>query len=57
MTPGAAMAFLLAGAITSEPAAVAVFALVRARVVAGYVALAVAGSAAAGYAVELTGWP
>lgn len=50
MTPGAAMAFLIAGAVTSLYASVAVFALVRPTVFAWYLALAVALSLAAGYA-------
>lgn len=44
MAPGAALAFLLAGGITSIPAAIAVWVLVRARVFAWYLLLAVAGS-------------
>ena len=48
MTPGAALAFMTAGGVTSLPAALAVFALVRRRVFGFYLALALAGSAAAG---------
>lgn len=48
MAPGAAMAFLVAGGVTSIPAAIAVFALVKRRVFALYVALALAGSFAVG---------
>ena len=40
MNPGAGMAFLLAGGVTSIPAALAVFALVRWRVFAIYLAVA-----------------
>ncbi len=48
MTPGAAIAFLTAGAVTSIPAAVAVFALVKHPVFLWYVAVAIAGSLASG---------
>jgi uncharacterized membrane protein YraQ (UPF0718 family) len=48
MAPGAAMAFLLAGGVTSVPAAMAVFALARAPVCIAYVAFALTGSLAAG---------
>lgn len=48
MAPGAGLAFLIAGGITSIPAAVAVWVLVRARVFAWYIALAVTGSLLAG---------
>ncbi|MEM7221653.1 MAG: permease [Pseudomonadota bacterium] len=52
MTPGAAMAFLVAGGITSAYASVAVFALVRWPVFLWYLALAIVGSAAGGYGYE-----
>jgi uncharacterized membrane protein YraQ (UPF0718 family) len=52
MTPGAALAFMVAGAVTSIPAAVAVFALVRRPVFLWYLALALVGSTAAGYAYQ-----
>jgi uncharacterized membrane protein YraQ (UPF0718 family) len=52
MTPGAAMAFLVAGGITSAYASVAVFALVRLPVFLWYLGLAVLGSALSGYAFE-----
>ena len=48
MAPGAAMAFLVAGGVTSIPAAIAVYALVKRPVFALYVGLALAGSFAAG---------
>lgn len=48
MAPGAGLAFLVAGGVTSIPAAIAVFALVRPRVFALYVIFALAGSLAAG---------
>jgi uncharacterized membrane protein YraQ (UPF0718 family) len=51
--PGAGMAFLVAGAVTSMPAAVAVFALVRPPLFAWYVALAVSGATIAGIAFQL----
>ena len=52
MTPGAAMAFLVSGGITSAYASVAVFALVRLPVFIWYLALAVAGSLIAGYGFD-----
>ena len=52
MAPGAGMAFLVAGGVTSLPAAMAVWALVRPRVFALYVALALGGSFAAGLAFQ-----
>ncbi len=48
MAPGAALAFLLAGGITSIPAAIAVWVLVRPRVFAWYLVLAASGSLLAG---------
>ena len=54
MAPGAALAFLTAGAVTSLPAAMSVFALVRASLFAWYLAIGVVGSLAAGYAMQ--GW-
>lgn len=48
MSPGAAMSFMLAGGVSCIPAAVAVWALVRTRVFAAYLGLAMAGSVAAG---------
>lgn len=49
MSPGAAMAFLVAGGITSLYASIAVFALVRLPVFLWYLALAVLSSALGGY--------
>ncbi len=43
------MAFMTAGAVTSFPAAIAVFALVRRKVFAWYLTLALMGSLAAGF--------
>lgn len=48
MAQGAGMAFLIAGGVTSLPAAIAVFALVRLPVFALYLALALSGSVAIG---------
>ena len=48
MSQGAGMAFLVAGGVTSIPAAIAVFALVRLPVFALYLALALSGSVAIG---------
>lgn len=50
MSPGAAMSFMLAGGVSCIPAAVAVWALVRARVFAAYLTFAFAGSLLAGLA-------
>ncbi|SDH50921.1 permease [Roseospirillum parvum] len=44
MTPAAGLAFMLAGGVTSIPAAMAVFALVRRRVFALYVGLGLGGA-------------
>ncbi len=50
--PGAALAFLTAGAVTSIPAAMGVFALVRKSVFIAYILFGVAGSLVAGYAFQ-----
>jgi hypothetical protein len=55
MAPGAAMAFLIAGGVTSLYASVAVYALVRPPVFAWYVVLAVVLSLAAGYGWQALG--
>lgn len=55
MAPGAGMAFLVAGGVTSLPAAIAVWALARPPVFALYIALALTGSLAAGLAVQAFG--
>ena len=52
MAPGAALAFLIAGGVTSLPASMAVFALVRRPVFLWYLALAALGSLAAGFAYQ-----
>lgn len=48
MNPGAAMSFVLAGGVSCIPAALAVWALVKPRVFATYLGLAMAGSIIAG---------
>jgi hypothetical protein len=48
MAPGAALAFMTAGGVTSIPAAVAVWALVRRTVFGWYLLLALLGSILAG---------
>jgi len=50
MTQGAAMSFMLAGGASCIPAAVAVWALVKPRVFAGYLSFAFAGAVLAGLA-------
>ena len=52
MMPGAALAFLTAGAVTSIPAAMAVYALVRPPVFLWYLAIALTGSLASGFAYQ-----
>ncbi len=54
MTPGAGLAFMTAGAVSSVPAAIAVFALVRKSVFVLYITLGVTGSILAGYAYMLS---
>ena len=53
MSPAAGMAFMLGGGVTSIPAMVAVYALVKPRVFAWYLAFAITGALAAGYAYGL----
>ncbi|CTQ48566.1 permease [Jannaschia donghaensis] len=53
MAPGAGLAFLVAGGVTSLPAAIAVWALARRAVFALYVAFALTGSMAAGLLFQL----
>ena len=48
MAPGAGLAFLVAGGVTSLPAAIAVFALVKRPVFALYIAFALTGSLMSG---------
>jgi len=54
MAPGAGLAFLVAGGVTSIPAAVAVWALVKLRVFALYIGLSLVGAFAAGLIFQ--GW-
>ena len=53
MSPGAAMAFLVGGAVTSIPAALAVWAVARRTVFAAYLALATLGALLAGLAFQM----
>lgn len=53
MAPGAGMAFLVAGGVTSVPAAMAVWALTRPPVFALYIGLSLAGAFAAGLLFQL----
>jgi uncharacterized membrane protein YraQ (UPF0718 family) len=53
MDPGAAMAFLIAGGVSSIPAAIAVFALVRLPVFFSYLLLALAGAVISGILFSL----
>ncbi|MDH3235732.1 MAG: permease [Alphaproteobacteria bacterium] len=50
MAPGAAMAFLIAGGITSIPASIAVYAIARPPVFAAYIGFALTGAVVAGLA-------
>jgi len=54
MAPGAALAFMIAGGITSAYASVAVYAVVRLPVFLWYIALAVVGALLAGYGYAAT---
>jgi len=53
MSPAVGLAFMVAGGVTSVPAMLAVWALVRARVFALYLAFAAMGALAAGWAYAL----
>lgn len=53
MAPGAAMAFLVGGGVTSIPAALAVWAIARRQVFAAYVAFATVGALLSGLAFQL----
>ncbi len=55
MAPGAGLAFLVAGGVTSLPAAIAVWALVRPPVFALYLGLSLSGAFAAGLAFQAWG--
>jgi uncharacterized membrane protein YraQ (UPF0718 family) len=48
MNPGAAMSFVIAGGVSCIPAAVAVWALVKPRVFAAYLGIAISGALVAG---------
>lgn len=52
MAPGAAMAFLIGGGVTSIPAALAVWAIARPRIFAAYLGLAIVGAVFAGLAFQ-----
>jgi uncharacterized protein len=52
MAPGAGLAFLVAGGVTSLPAAIAVWALVKPRVFGLYVVLSLSGAFAAGLSFQ-----
>lgn len=54
MNPAVGMAFVLAGGVTSIPAMMAVYALVKPRLFAAYLVLAIAGATLAAYAYA--GW-
>lgn len=54
MSPGAAMTFITSGAVSSIPAAIAVYALVKKSVFALYALLGLTGSVLAGYAYEFS---
>lgn len=53
MSQGGALAFMLAGGVTSVPAAMSVFALTRISIFLWYLTLALGGSLIAGYGYEL----
>jgi uncharacterized membrane protein YraQ (UPF0718 family) len=50
MSNGAAMSFVIAGGVSCIPAAIAVWALVKPRVFAAYIGIALAGAVIAGLA-------
>ncbi len=53
MAPGAGLAFLVAGGVTSLPAAIAVWALVRPQVFVAYILLALTGAFVAGLSFQV----
>ncbi len=55
MSKGAAMAFLTAGAVSSIPAAIAVYSLVKKPIFILYLALGLTGSLIAGFAYQFSG--
>jgi len=56
MTPGAAMAFITAGAVSSVPAAIAVYALVKKPVFVLYLLLGLSGAMISGLLYQLSGF-
>jgi uncharacterized membrane protein YraQ (UPF0718 family) len=54
MSPGAAMTFITSGAVSSIPAAIAVYALVKKSVFALYAFLGLTGSIIAGYTYQMS---
>lgn len=54
MTSGAAMAFIISGAVSSIPAALAVYALVRKPIFVMYIILGVSGSMLTGYIFQMS---
>ena len=54
MTPGAAMSFITAGAVSSIPAALAVYALVKKPVFVMYIALGLTGAMLSGYIFQMS---
>jgi hypothetical protein len=53
MTPGAAMAFITSGAVSSIPAALAVYALVRKSIFVLYILIGLFGSMLVGYLFQI----
>ena len=54
MTSGAAMAFIISGAVSSIPAALAVYALVRKSIFVLYIIFGLFGSMLAGYVFQIS---
>ena len=54
MSKGAAMSFMIAGGISSIPAAIAVWALVKSKVFAAYILLGILGATLSGIIWQLT---
>ena len=54
MNEGEALAFMIAGGVTSIPTAMAVFALVRRQVFVWYLLISLSGSLAAGFLYQLS---
>ena len=53
MSNGAAMAFVIAGGVSCVPTALAIWALVKPRVFAAYVAIGLVGTVLAGFAWQM----